>query len=110
MDIKTLRQYIANKAPKKKQIHEAPQYDGKVNQVIFHNRVRGEAIIMVHEKHDKGEHSIDRAAFALLKPRLGSKLKALTKLKIDNTPVRTSTGNYWLVKVEFVTHDFLDKK
>ena len=105
MDINNLKQFIANKAPKKKQIQEAPQYDGQVNQVVWHGRTVGDATIMVHQKHDKGQHTIDQAAFALLKAKLGPKLKALTKLKIDNTPVRTATGNYWLVTVEFRTED-----
>lgn len=104
MDTKLLKQYIANKAPKKA-ITEAPEYDGKVNQVIWHGRTIGEAIMMVHQKHDKGQHGVDQAAFAILKKHLGPKLKALTKLKIDNTPVRTSTGNYWYITVEFKTQD-----
>ena len=104
MDIDQFRKYIAAKAPKKT-IAEAPEYDGKVNQVIWHGRTVGEAILIIHQKHDKGQHGVDQAAFALLKKHLAPKLQALTKLKIDNTPVRTATGNYWYVTVEFKTKD-----
>lgn len=105
MDMKDLKQYITNKAPKKRKLTEAKQYDGQVNAVVWHGRTVGEATIMVHQKHDKGPHSVDQAAFALLKAKLGPKLRALTKLKIDDTPVRTKDGNYHLVKVEFKTQD-----
>lgn len=84
-------------------LSEAPKYDGKVNQVVWHGHSSGEAILMVHQKHDKGQHGIDQACFALLKAHLGPKLQALTKLKIDNTPVRTAEGNYWYITVEFKT-------
>ena len=104
MDMKDLKQFITNKAPKKK-LTEAPQYDGQVNAVVWHGRTVGEATVMVHQKHDKGQHGVDQAVFALLKQKLGPKLRALTKLKIDNTPVRTKEGNYHLVTVEFKTQD-----
>jgi len=102
MDINLFRKSLASK---QKKLFEAPQFDGKVTAVVWHGRTSGDATLEIHQKHDKGQHGVDQAAFALLKKHLGSKLKALTKLKIDPSPIRTSTGNYWLVTVEFKTED-----
>lgn len=103
MDMNQFRKHLAT--TQKKTLTEAPKYDGKVNAVVWHGPTSGEATIMVHQKHDKGQHGVDQASFALLKDKLGPVLKALTKLKIDDIPIRTSEGNYWLVKVEFKTKD-----
>lgn len=101
MDMNQFRKSLA----KRQKLTEAPQIDGKVNAVIWHGPTTGEATLEIHQKHDKGQHGVDQAAFTLLKARLGPKLKALTKLKIDPGPIRTSTGNYHLVTVEFKTQD-----
>lgn len=104
MDMNQFRKSLASK----QKLTEATKYDGQVNAVVWHGRTAGEATIMVHQKHDKGQHGVDQACFALLKNKLGPKLRALTKLKIDATPVRTKDGNYHLVTVEFKTKDPLD--
>jgi hypothetical protein len=99
MDMNQFRKSLA----KRQKLSEAPEIDGKVNAVVWHGPYSGEATLMVHQKHDKGQHGVDQACFALLKAHLGPPLQALTKLKIEDTPVRTAEGNYWLVKVEFKT-------
>lgn len=99
MDMNLFRKHLATK----QDIQEAPQYDGKVNNVTWHGHSSGEATLQVHQKHHKGQHGIDQAVFAILKAHLGPKLRALTKLKVDNSPIRTNTGNYHLVTVEFQT-------
>ena len=103
MDMNQFRKSLA----KRQKLTEAPQIDGKVNAVIWHGPTSGEATLEIHQKHDKGQHGVDQAAFALLKARLGPKLKALTRLKIDDTPIRAAAGNYHLVTVGFKTQDII---
>lgn len=83
----------------------ATKYDGKVKAVVWHGRTSGDATLEIHQKHYKGQYGIDQAAFALLKNHVGLKLKAITRLKIDPSPIRTATESYWLVTVEFKTKD-----
>ena len=99
MDMKQFRRHL-HKASKKT-LTEAPQIDGKVNQVIWHSQWSGDATVMINQNAMKGENGPDRAAFALLKAKVGGVLRALTRLKIDDVPIRTNEGNYYLVHVSF---------
>lgn len=103
MDMNQFRKSLA----KRQKLTEAPQIDGKVNAVIWRGPSTGEATLEIHQKHDSGQHGVDQAAFTLLKARLGPKLKALTRLKIDDTPIRAAAGNYHLVTVHFKTQDII---
>lgn len=88
---------------KRQKLTEAPKIDGKVNQVIWYGHSSGEATMTIHQKHHTGQHGVDQAAFTLLKAHLAPPLRALTRLKVDNVPIRTGEGNYYLVTVEFQT-------
>lgn len=82
--------------------------DGIVNQVVWHSARQGDATLTVNQNSMRGEYGIDQAAFALLKAHVGGKLRALTRLKLHNVPIRTNEANYYLVHVSFVlktSHD-----
>lgn len=99
MDMKLFKQHLA--AKQKKTLSEAPQVDGKVNQVVWHSQWSGDATMMINQNDMKGEYGVDQAAFALLKARVGGVLRALTRLKVDDVPIRNADGNYYLVHVSF---------
>lgn len=99
MDMNQFRKHLA----KAQKLTEAPTYDGQVNKVEWVSQTKGSAIVMVHQKHDKGETGLDQAVFNILKNKLGPKLRALTRFKVEDRPVVTNTGNYHMVHVDFVT-------